>query len=253
MATQTGTTARRVHRSARRIAAEREARRRKRVVAGAVVIAAVLALSLILLNLPGGDGDGLPAVVAAPASYGDVPSAGRSLGSPDAPVTVIEYGDYQCPGCAQFARDVEPRLVAEYVATGLVRFEFRDYPFLDDRDGGGESDNAAAAAEAALDQDAFWPFHATLYANQYGENGGAFAEERLLAMAESLGLDPERFKAALDDAATRNAVDAMTQEARTLGLMGTPSFTVNGRVIEYDGYDGLATAIDAELAALGVG
>lgn len=253
MATQTEKPVRRTHRSVGRIAAEREAKRRKRVVAGAVAIAAVLALGLILLNLPGGDGERLPAVVAAPASYGDVPTEGRVLGNPDAPVTVIEYGDYQCPGCAQFARDIEPRLITEYVATGLVRFEFRDYAFLDDRDGGGESDDAAAAAEAALDQDAFWSFHATLYANQYGENEGAFAEDRLVGMAEALGLDLERFQAALDDAETRSTVDAMTEEARTLELPGTPSFTINGRVIEYDGYAGLAAAIDAELAALGIG
>ncbi len=72
-------------------------------------------------------------------------------------------------------------------------------------------------------------------------------------MAEALGLDIPRFQAALDDAATERAVAAMTDEANALGLMGTPSLTVNGRVIEYDGYDSLVAAIDAELAALGDG
>jgi protein-disulfide isomerase len=252
MATQTRTATRRTHRSARRIAAEREAKRRKLLIAGSVAAAAVLALVLILLNLPNSEGDDLPAVVAAAQPYPDVPSEGRVLGDPNAPVTVVEYGDYQCPGCAQFASDMEPRLVADYVATGLVRFEFRDYAFLDDRAGGSESDDAAAAAEAAAAQGAFWAFHATLYGNQHGENEGAFTEERLIAMAEALGLDMPLFRAALDDDATGRTVAAMTEEARGLGLPGTPSFTINGKAIDYQGYDSVATAIDAELAALGV-
>ena len=252
MATQTRTATRRAHRSAQRIAAEREARRRKLLLAGSVAAAAVVALVLILLNLPDNTGDGLPAVAAASEPYPGVPAEGRVLGDLNAPVTVVEYGDYQCPGCAMFARDVEPRLVADYVATGLVRFEFRDYAFLDDRAGGSESDDAAAAAEAAAGQGAFWRFHATLYANQHGENEGAFTEERLIAMAEALGLDISRFRADLDGAATGSTVAAMTEEARGLGLPGTPSFTINGRAIEYEGYDSLAAAIDAELTALGV-
>ncbi len=250
MATRARTATRHTHRSAMRIAAEREAKRRRLFLAGSVATAAVLALILILLNLPKSTGDELPAVAAAAQPYPDVPAEGRVLGDPNAPITVVEYGDYQCPGCAQFARDIEPRLVADYVATGLVRFEFRDYAFLDDRAGGSESDDAAAAAEAAAEQGAFWAFHATLYANQHGENEGAFTEERLTAMAEALGLDMTLFREALDDDATRRTVAAMNEEARGLGLPGTPSFTVNGRVIEYAGYDGLSAAIDAELAAL---
>jgi protein-disulfide isomerase len=239
-------------RAARKLAAERAARRRRLlVVGGAVGLALVLALVLILVNLPDDSDAPLPAVAVAAEPYPGVPTEGRSLGDPNAPVTVIEFGDYQCPGCGQFAQAVEPRLVEEYVATGLVRFEFRDYSFLDDRVDGSESDDAAEAAFCAADQGQFWRFHATLYANQYGENQGAFDRDRLGAMAEGIGLDTARFDACLNDGAHADGVAAMNDEAAALGLGGTPSFVVNGTVIDYSGYDSLKAAIDAELAATG--
>jgi protein-disulfide isomerase len=221
------------------------------MVFGAIGLALVVALVLVLVNLPNG-GDDLPAVVAASESHPGVPADGRSLGDPNAPVVVIEYGDYQCPGCGQFARDLEPRLVEEYVATGLVRFEFRDYAFLDQRVNGSESQDAAAAAFCANDQGAFWRYHATLYTNQHGENRGAFSEDRLRAMAAALGLDTAQFGDCLNDGTYENAVAAANADAEALNLGGTPSFTVNGVVIDYSGYDSLTAAIDAALAEAGV-
>jgi protein-disulfide isomerase len=221
------------------------------LVGGAVAAAVVLAIVLIVLNLPGDDRDH-PDVVAATDPHPGVQSDGRTLGDPNAPVTVVEYGDYQCPGCGQFARDLEPRLVEEYVAAGLVRFEFRDFAFLDQRADGNESQDAAAAAFCAADQGAFWPFHATLYSNQHGENEGAFTRDRLREMAVALGLNTDQFDSCLDDGMHTADVEASNRSADELGLGGTPSFVVNGQVIDYTGYDSIAAAIDTALAGAGV-
>jgi protein-disulfide isomerase len=240
--------------SAQRIAAEQArqaARRRMLLVGGAIAAAVVLAVVLIVLNLPGDEGDH-PDVVAVTDPHPGVQADGRTLGDPNAPVTVVEYGDYQCPGCGQFARDLEPRLVEEYVAAGLVRFEFRDFAFLDQRADGSESQDSAAATFCAADQGAFWPYHATLYSNQHGENEGAFTRDRLREMAAALGLNTGQFDSCLADGTHTADVEASNQSADELGLGGTPSFVVNGQVIDYTGYDSLAAAIDAALATAGV-
>lgn len=189
--------------SAQRMAAEQArqaARRRMLLVAGAVGVAVVLAIVLIVLSLPGDDSDH-PDVVAVTDPHPGVQADGRTLGDPNAPVTVVEYGDYQCPFCGEFARDLEPRLVEEYVTTGLIRFEFRDFAFLDERADGDESHDAAAASFCAADQGAFWPFHATLYSNQHGENEGAFTRDRLREMATALGLNTDLHRRRLRDGA----------------------------------------------------
>ncbi len=254
MASRSLTTPNRRRGSANRIAAEqarRAARRRMLLVAGAIAAAVVLAVVLIVPNLPGDESD-LPSIAAVTAPHPGIQADGRTLGDPNAPVTVVEYGDYQCPGCGQFARDLEPRLVEEYVAAGLVRFEFRDYAFLDSRVDGNESQDAAAATFCAADQGAFWPYHATLYANQHGENQGAFTRGRLKEMAAGLGLNTDTFSSCLDDGTHQADVDASNRGADELGLSGTPSFVVNGQVIDYSGYDSIAAAIDAALASAGV-
>jgi protein-disulfide isomerase len=204
---------------------------------------AVVAAVIFSVSRTGGESDGFPAIAAAAATLPDVPGDGRAIGSPDAPVTVVEYGDYQCPGCGYFAQNYEHRIFEEYVATGKVRFEYRDYAFI-----GGESTRAAEAAFCALDQGAFWPYHQTLFANQHGENEGAFSAARLRSAAGQLGLDGERFATCLDDGTYADRVTAMRKEAVALGVLGTPSFVVNGKLIEYRGFDSLKAAIEAELA-----
>jgi protein-disulfide isomerase len=175
--------------------------------------------------------------------YAGIPQSGRILGASSAPVTVVEYGDYQCPGCGHFAREIEGQLVRDYVATGKVRFEFRDYAFIGD-----ESVVAAGGAACAQDQNAFWPYHATLFHSQLGENEGGFRAMRLKAMARGLSLDEDQFASCLDGRRHAGDVDDMRAEARALGIAGTPSFVVNGTLIDYRGYESLRAAIDAALA-----
>lgn len=227
----------------RRRAAERAARRRwmTRLLAGGAL---VLALIAALVAADRWNADEAPTIVVPAGGMPDLPIDGRVIGEPNAPVKVIEYGDYQCPGCGFFARELEHRLIDDYVSTGQVSFEYRDFAFIGD-----DSVRAAEAAFCALDQGAFWPYHRTLFLNQDGENEGAFRESRLRAMAERLNLDTARFEQCLGARSYQDEIEATRQEARALGISGTPSFVINGTLIEYRGYDSVAAAIEAALAA----
>ncbi len=204
-----------------------------------------LALPVLVLLVVGG---GVAAVLATtePAVPASPPTAGPpSLGDPDAPVVIVEYADFQCPFCGAFAREVKPQIEAAYVATGKVRFEWHDFAWM-----GAESGAAANAARCAADQDAFWPYHDQLYAERVTPNTGTFSHDRLVAAADRLALDIARFSACLDGDTHGAAVRADTAEAARLGLTGTPTFIVNGRVlVGAQPFEVMAAEIDAALAA----
>jgi protein-disulfide isomerase len=229
-------------RAQRKAAAEQEAKRKRLIlVGGAIAAAVVVALVLILVNRP--QSAGAPIVAAAPLSE-SIPVDGRTMGNPDALVSVVEWGDYQCPGCGIFAREVEPRLIEEYVTPGDITFEFRDFSFL-----GPESFRAAEAAACAADQNAFWRFHETIYLNQRGENMNAFSDDRLKQMAQDLSLDTAAFNACLDSGEKRAAVDASAAAAREEGITSTPSIFINGtKIDDWRNWETVSQAIDAALA-----
>lgn len=224
-----------------RAEADRKRKRRMILIGGAVVAAVLVAAALIFSNRDSSD---LPSLQAASAAdLADVPADGRVIGDPNAPVHLIEYGDYQCPACAQFDNQVFPLLLTEYISTGKVSFEFRDLAFL-----GPDSQTAAEAAACSIDQDGFWPYHETIYANHFGENLGNLSESRLLEMAELSGLDKEQIGSCLDAGTYADDIQAMHQEAQQLGLNSTPSFVLNGTVLPWQGWDAMKQAIDAALA-----
>jgi protein-disulfide isomerase len=248
-------------RAERRITKQRAARQRRAwLFGGTIALALVAALTLILLNRGGGgSASDLSPVVAGAAIDPAIPQSGRVLGNPNAPVTVVEWGDYQCPYCAQFAQQIQPQLIADYVATGKVTFEFRDFAFLDntlsigsdgrvEANGNGESVRAADAAACAADQGKFWIYHDTIYANHDGENEGAYSEARLAEMASLAGLDTTAFNQCLSDQTHKSDVEQMFQEANALGINSTPSFVIDGKVVQVGGYDDLKQAIDVALA-----
>jgi protein-disulfide isomerase len=227
---------------ARQRAQAAQAKRRRTIMLGAgITIALVVAIALIATNRSGANLPELQTVAAADTA---LPTNGRTIGDPVAPVHLIEYGDYQCPACAAVDEQVIPQLLDEYVATGQVLFEFRDLAFL-----GQESTRAAEAAACAVDQDAFWPFHTTVYGNHHGENLGNLSKERLLQMAQLAGLDRNAMESCLDDGRYKAQVEAMAAEAAALGINSTPSFVLNGTVIPWQGYASLKGAIDAALAS----
>lgn len=135
-------------------------------------------------------------------------------------------------------------LVEEYVASGNVFFEYRDYAFR-----GAGATRAAEAAFCAAEQDAFWPFHDSIFQNQqrYGAAGG-FPDDVLRGIAEGLGLDLAAYDACIGSDAPGEAVQAMVDEARASGVNSTPSLFVNGQQIDWQGWDGLKAAIDVALA-----
>jgi protein-disulfide isomerase len=226
-------------RAQRRAAEEQAARRRPfLLVGGAVAAEHVVALVLIFANRPQSGGAPILAADPLPAS---IPAEGRVMGQPDAPVTVVEWGDYTCPHCGAFTREVKPTLVSDYVAPGKVRFEFRDYAFL-----GPQATRAAEAASCAADQGKFWQFHDTLYRNQSSAPG--FTDARLQQIAATLGLDTAAFNSCLSSGDKAQVVEQSNADAEKQGINSTPSFFVDGKKIDWQGWDSLKQAIDAELA-----
>lgn len=189
----------------------------------------------------------MPTLVEAPKPVNTAPVDGRKIGKPDATVEIIEYGDYQCPGCGNFWKTATPQLIEEYVNTGKVTFAFHDMAFLGD-----ESKRAAEAAACAEDQDHYWEYHDLIFANQHGENAGFFSDSRLKEMARMVeGLDGTAFDACLAAGTHRQDVLDMIEAGKKLGVVSTPTLVIDGELVQYRGYDDLKAKIDAALAKAG--
>lgn len=178
-------------------------------------------------GLPSGDTAGFGEEEVIPAepvdvTVGDLPA----LGSPSAPVLVVEWGDYQCPFCGRLFEQVEPSIRSQYVETGKVRWAYRDFAFL-----GQESVDAGMAARCANEQGKFWEYHDKLFNEQSGENQGAFSRDSLKRFARDLGLDTAKFNTCLDSEKYEDAVTADTNAGRDAGVSGTPTTFINGRIV----------------------
>lgn len=134
-------------------------------------------------------------------------------------------------------------LIENYVNTGLITFEFRDFPIL-----GPESYSAAEAAWCALDQDMYWEYHDTIFANHQGENQGGYSDDRLKEMAEVIGLDQDAFNECYDSGTHEDDVLDSYNEGAGLGVNSTPTLMINGELMQYQGVSALAEALDAALA-----
>jgi protein-disulfide isomerase len=172
---------------------------------------------------------------------------GYSMGSPDAPVVIEVWEDFQCPYCQRFTLEVEPILVEQYVKTGDVQLVFRNLAFL-----GNESHWAAVAASLAADQNMFWPFHDYLFANFGGNESGSFHIDRLLEIGQNVGLDMDQFRKGLvlENARERFAeIEAISRaEAYAQGISATPTVVVNGVSLGSPDFATISDAVDIELA-----
>ncbi len=178
---------------------------------------------------------------------------GRAMGVTDAPVLVEVWEDFQCPACKNFSEAVEPMIAETYIANGDVRYVYRHFPFIDGQSATKESQNSANASMCASEQERFWDYHDMLFANWNGENRGSFNDKRLIAFAETLGLDMEAFNECFDDNTYKAEIDADKNNGVQLGVTGTPSVFVNGQVLTpgfVPSFQELSAAIDAELATL---
>ena len=148
------------------------------------------------------------------------------MGDPDAPVTIIEFADFQCPYCGRFFAETKPQIDEQYMQSGEVRFAYFNFAFL-----GPESNWAAEAAECASDQNKFWEYHDKLYASQAGENQGAFNKDNLKKFAEELGLDTSTFDECLDSGKYTQLVQDESSLASSIGVRSTPTFLINGQAV----------------------
>jgi protein-disulfide isomerase len=235
-------------RARRKVEQAQAARRRQFIFLG--VVALVIAVAGVIASLAlvdRGSSSNLPPIVAASTTVdSSIQQNGIALGDPAAKVTVTEWGDFQCPYCGDFARDVQPQLIADYVKTGKIKFEFKNLAFLGD-----ESVKAAEAGACAVDQGKFWAFHDAIFANQAGENKGAFSSSRLEQIAAIAGLDLAQYKTCMANNAHKNDVSAAAAAGRAIPIQSTPSFVIDGKVILWSNYADLKTAIDAALAQAG--
>ena len=158
---------------------------------------------------------------------------GRAIGVAGAPVTLELWTDFQCPVCGQFARTVEPALISKYVTPGTLRIVHHDAAFqgAKSKSAYDESVEAAAGARCAATQGAYWPFQDWVFANQNGENEGAFAATRLASMASAAGLDVTAWKACVATGKEQTAARSETADAVAAGVNATPTMRLNGQTI----------------------
>jgi protein-disulfide isomerase len=154
-----------------------------------------------------------------------------ALGDPKAKVTIIEFGDYQCPFCRIFWKDTFPRLKKEYLDTGKARLVFRDFP----QSVHPEAAAAAQAAECAEDQQRYWPYHDKIFLEQdrRGREGDVvrFRAADLKRWASDVGLDAAAFNECFDSGRHKEEVAKDYADAADVGIQGTPVFFVNGRAL----------------------
>jgi protein-disulfide isomerase len=206
------------------------------IIGGLAVVALAIAFG-VRPSPPPAEGS----VVAAASVPPDLTAEGFVLGRNDAPVTIDLYEDFQCPACKAWGRNVFPSLAANELAAGTVNLVFHDMSFL-----GPESVAAGRAGYAASLQRQFWDLWATLYANQGRENSGAYSRDRLIAMADQLGLDTPRFVADMDSSAALTYVEAAAIDAGRSGVTATPTVLIDGRAVSgAQAYATLSAAISA--------
>jgi protein-disulfide isomerase len=158
-------------------------------------------------------------------------------GSVEAPVTIIEFTDYQCSSCARL-QPVMDRLLAEY--QGKARLVVRDFPLQRHP----YAFKTAEAAEAAREQGKYWEYTAIRFQNQ-----GALGSDQLKEYARQLQLDVEKFDAALTSGKFAEKAQRDVQDGARIGIQGAPTVFVNGRRVSETTYESLKAAIEAALKA----
>jgi protein-disulfide isomerase len=142
-------------------------------------------------------------------------------GDPNAPITLVEFGDYQCHYCNVFFETIEGDIITNYVETGKVKIIFKDYNII-----GSDSVNASHGAHCAKDQGMFWEYHDILYSNWTGENNGWASPENLILFAEKINLDMDKWAKCMDEKLHSKTILTSNEDAKKLQLTGTPAFFV---------------------------
>ena len=143
------------------------------------------------------------------------------LGNPDAPITILEWGDYQCTYCYKFHQETLDKIKMQYIETGKVKLVFKDFPL-----NGPDSVLAAEATFCANDQNKYWEFHDELYKNWAGEKTGWVTRQSLDSFATKIQLDNNQFNDCLDEQKYRKHVLALYDFGKEIGIDATPSFLI---------------------------
>ena len=190
--------------------------------------------------------------VSIPANVAVLPTdtagfRGYVLGSDSAPVEITEYADYQCPFCADFSLVQFPDIKSRLIDTGKLRWRYRDYPL----DGLHPSARISAHTAACADeQGKYWPVHNLIYQGQSDWARGN-AEGILRGYAEAAQLDLAKYDECMQSARYAGRIEASLQEGNALGVTGTPTFLVAGRLLQArEGrYDRIRAIVDSLIAA----
>ena len=196
------------------------------------IIGIIIAVALVLMGLIA-----IPSIQEANAPIGDyvriTPNIysienGTVLGDPQAKVVIDIYEDFRCSACQSYTQYIEPQVIKEIVELGKARYIFHQYPFMDDRSALKESDAAANASECAAEQNRFWDYKNILYTNFNGAPG-EFSDKRLIAFADSLGLDVTQFETCYQEKRYQDKINEDLSLGESVGVSGTPSVFVNGQ------------------------
>lgn len=193
---------------------------------GAAAFVAIVAVVIAVVVLSGGGDDDSSSDGTSTASVIDqlsgIPQNGTVLGDPKAKVTLVEFGDLQCPICKSYADDVLPDVIAGPIKGGDANFDFQQWAIL-----GSDSTLAAKAALAAAEQDKYWEFIETFYADQGLENTGYVTDEFLTDIAEKAGVpDIDKWNVDREAESMEDKLLAVDEEATQQGFSGTPSFAI---------------------------
>lgn len=218
---------------------------------------AVIAIGSVGYSLVGG-GFTEAALVAIPIEYENpqelvAMAAGVERGDPDAPITILEFADFQCPACQQFATRVKPEVDLAYVDNGIAKFVFQDFPLA----GHPYAFLAARAARCAMDQGGqhFWSYHDQLFINQASWSPNSVPPiAAFQSYAQGLGLNEEEFNGCLNSDRHAVAVSAGIELGQLMRVSGTPTVFVSGgggmatRVTRWNEFAGIQEAVESLLA-----
>lgn len=206
------------------------------LIPGAIVLAGVLIAGAVLYssNKPAGNpgqanlGD---SVAEKTANVGDLADDDPVLGNPEAPVTIVEFSDFQCPFCRRFYLSTLPEIKEKYVKTGKVKFIYRDFPLTSIHD---MAKTYAEAGECADDQGKFWAIHDKIFNEQDKQGVGTvtdYTAADVKRWARELGLDGAKFDQCLDSGKYAAEVEKDFSDGEKAGVQGTPATFVNGRLL----------------------
>ena len=143
------------------------------------------------------------------------------LGNPNASITLVEFGDYQCHYCHVFFESIEGKIMKNYIETGKVKMIFKDYNII-----GKDSVKASQGAHCANDQGLFWEYHDVLYSNWTGENNGWASGTNLANYAQDIGLEMNQWTDCMSQQKHSKTILDSNEDAKKLQLTGTPAFFV---------------------------